>query len=240
MVQCIKEPTHTGGNLLDVLLTNSIQSVSNVVVETENTLCHSDHFPITFNIKANVKRKKSTKRKLFNHKMANWNELNRDLTLIDWGTVLADANVDVCWNKFKKIFNELCRKHIPLVTVKSDFQPPWFDSEVFAKCRKKDKWHKKFQRTRSTNHDLKYRNSRRELRQFIRAKMRANFSDEYSENTITKKFWSYVKSTSNTHRIPESVNYNGRFRSSPAEQANIFNEFFFNIQIYTTIFTHIM
>ena len=82
-------------------------------------------------------------------------------------------------------------------------------------------------RTQSINHNLKYRNSRRELRQLIRAKMRANFSDEFSDNAITKKFWSYVKSTSNAHRIPEHINYNGRFRTSPSEQANLFNAFFY-------------
>ena len=227
MVQCIKQSTHIGGNLLDILLTNSAQSVDDIRIEPNNMICHSDHFPISFTIKANVKRKKSAKRKIFNYKKANWDELNRELLLTDWETILADANVEICWDKFKSILHDLCSKHIPLVTVKSDFQPPWFDSEVFAKCREKDKWHKKLKRTQSTNHELKYRNCRRELKQLIRTKMKANFSDEFSENAITKKFWSYVKRSSNAHRIPESINYNGRFRNSPLEQANLFNEFFY-------------
>ena len=56
--------------------------------------------------------------------------------------------------------------------------------------------------------------------------MQSNFSDEYNENVTTKKNWSYVKSKSNSHRIPEMVNYNNIYRSSPTEQANLFNTFF--------------
>ena len=47
------------------------------------------------------------------------------------------------------------------------------------------------------------------------------------KNAISKKFWSYVKASSNTHRIPETVHYNDIFRNNFKEQANLFNEFFF-------------
>ena len=40
---------------------------------------------------------------------------------------------------------------------------------------------------------------------------------------ISKKFWSYVKSTSNTSRIPETVSYNGRFRDNVKDQTELFN-----------------
>ena len=52
--------------------------------------------------------------------------------------------------------------------------------------------------------------------------------DSEDTNLISKKFWSYLKSTSKSSRIPESVQYGSRFRSEPADQADIFNEFFSN------------
>ena len=61
LIQCIGEPTHRHGNILDVLLTNSPQSLTNVVVNEENSFCSSDHFPISFSLKANVRRKQSVK-----------------------------------------------------------------------------------------------------------------------------------------------------------------------------------
>ena len=43
---------------------------------------------------------------------------------------------------------------------------------------------------------------------------------------ITKKFWSYVKSSSKSHRIPECVSYKNILRNRPIDQANLFNTFF--------------
>ena len=57
--------------------------------------------------------------------------------------------------------------------------------------------------------------------------MRSNFEDENDTSLIPKKFWSHVKSTSNSSRIPETVSYNGRFRSNPKDQGELFNKFFF-------------
>ena len=226
LTQCIKESTHYKGNTLDLLLTNSPHSVCNISLKAEHNLCFSDHLPIGFNIKSNVKRKKSSKRKIPNFKKANWDNLNRELSEINWTFLLSSHNIETCWNKFKSKLTEVCNKHIPSVTVKSDFQPPWFDSEVFAKCREKEKWRTKFKNSKSLNHELKFKNARREYCRLVKQKMRANFSDEFNENIITKKFWSYVKSTSNSHRIPEVVGYNGTYRSTPTDQANLFNNFF--------------
>ena len=57
--------------------------------------------------------------------------------------------------------------------------------------------------------------------------MRDNFSPDNDASTISKKFWSHVKSTSNSHRIPESVHYNGCFRSVRKDQCDIFNQYFY-------------
>ena len=43
---------------------------------------------------------------------------------------------------------------------------------------------------------------------------------------ISKRFWSYVKSNTNSTRIPESVHYQGRFRSDVEDQCQLFNKFF--------------
>ena len=56
--------------------------------------------------------------------------------------------------------------------------------------------------------------------------MRSNFSDDQNEKAISKKFWSYVKAASNSHRIPETVYYDTIHRSNPLEQADLFNKFF--------------
>ena len=57
--------------------------------------------------------------------------------------------------------------------------------------------------------------------------MRANFDDQ-NRNNLTKKFWSYVKSTSKSTRIPEVVYLKGKTSSDPKTKVNMFDEFFCN------------
>ena len=58
--------------------------------------------------------------------------------------------------------------------------------------------------------------------------MRLNVEDESDTSLILMKFWKYVKSKTNSTRIPETVWNKNQFRSKPIVQANLFNEFFFD------------
>ena len=58
--------------------------------------------------------------------------------------------------------------------------------------------------------------------------MRDNLSENDDTGSISKKFWSHVKSSSNSHRIPECVSYKNTLRHDLQEQAELFNSFFFD------------
>ena len=47
-------------------------------------------------------------------------------------------------------------------------------------------------------------------------------------NIITKKFFSYLITSSKSHRIPESINYSGVIRTEPKDQAELFNTYFYD------------
>ena len=56
-------------------------------------------------------------------------------------------------------------------------------------------------------------------------KMRANL--DYSDrNILTRKFWSHVKSSKNSSRIPEVISYEGVTATDPLAKVNIFNKYF--------------
>jgi hypothetical protein len=57
--------------------------------------------------------------------------------------------------------------------------------------------------------------------------MRDNLYGDDDSALITKRFWSHVKSASKSSRIPEFVTHNDITRSCPKEQAELFNEFFY-------------
>ena len=70
LIQCITAPTHTKGNILDILLTNSESLLNNVQI-----LSNCDHYAITFDLKLKIARKKPVKTQRFNFKKANWDKL---------------------------------------------------------------------------------------------------------------------------------------------------------------------
>jgi len=225
--QVISNPTHLKGNLLDILLTNFDSAINNLAVKDQDSVCKSDHFPVTFDIKCNVKRKKSSKRQVYNFKRADWDNLNADLMRVNWNMLFRNNDVDQCWNVTKYALFGLVNKHIPKVTIKSDFQPPWFDADCYVACREKERLRAKFKTSKSDVDGVQFSNARRNYKKLVSEKMSNNLTDDSDTAMITKKFWSYVKSSSNCHRIPECVEFQGVIRNDPKDQSELFNNFFF-------------
>ena len=73
-------------------------------------------------------------------KKADFKSLNVELSRLPWDNILTDnLNIDISLNNFESIFYAACDRHIPKVTVNSSIQPPWFDCELDAICKKKNK-----------------------------------------------------------------------------------------------------
>ena len=190
-------------------------------------LCKSDHFPIHFKVKIATKIRNQVKRKIWNFKKANWDRLNQDLLRIPWGHIIDSRDCESAWRNFKTVLFALVDKHIPKITVKSNFNAPWFDSECFEAYRKKERAHKQFKENSSLANELKRDVTRRDFKNMCSEKMRENLYNSDDPALITKKFWSHVKSNSKNSRLPECMNLDGVYRTQPGEKANLFNEFFF-------------
>ena len=119
--QLIDKSTHIRGNILDVLLTNSPQIISNINILGRNEICTSDHFAIDFMLDVNISRKKPQKRKIFNFKKANWEKLNCSLRKLNWHHLLKYHDANTAWHIFKTKLFELCNENIPTITIKSEF-----------------------------------------------------------------------------------------------------------------------
>ena len=92
----IDRPTHEKGKVLDLLFSNVVGLVDDIVVLDKNEICSSDHFGITCNIKMKF-RIKVVKRKMYNYKKANWEALNRDLKSVRWDDHLRGCNAETGW-----------------------------------------------------------------------------------------------------------------------------------------------
>ena len=236
--QCNTEPTHIKGRTLDLLLTNCKDLILNRSISCDKDLCKSDHYLVTFDIKTNITYSKQPKRKILNFKKANWGALRNDLENIHWNAVLDYLEPELGWYVFKKILLSYVYKHIPVISVKSSFSAPWFDSECYEAYRDKERAHKKFkQAINNVNDDISntnrlqceinFKHKRYQFKNMCNQKTRDNLYNEDDSELITKKFWSHVKSTSKSCRLPETIHYNNRFRNKASEKASLFNCYFY-------------
>ena len=224
--QVIDFPTHTHGNTLDLLLCNTSELVSDIKVLPKDTVCRSDHFGLEFKIQLKCKRLKSTKRKIYNLKKANFSAINRELCRINWDNVFNNCSSDLALDKFDAIFTSICDRHIPKVTTKSSFQPPWFDSELDNICKSKNKLLDKFKQTGEHRYKDQASILRKQFKKLCTQKKLDNVMNSDDPALVKKKFWSYYKSTSNSCRVPNTVHYKSKFRCKNTDKANLFNQYF--------------
>ena len=62
----------------------------------------------------------------------------------------------------------------------------------------------------------------------MKKKIRDNICGLEDNNVISKRLWRYVKSTSNSYRIPETLSLDSTTSSDTSVQANLFNQYFYS------------
>jgi endonuclease/exonuclease/phosphatase family metal-dependent hydrolase len=224
--QTISTATHSKGRTLDLLLSSHSQLIDNQKIHDITPIVKSDHFAITFEIKTKIRHIKCTKRKCYNFKRASWEALNKDLCRVDWNNLLGSTEPDVAWSRFKTELFRNVDKHIPTVSVSNEYRAPWYDSELHEACMAKEKAHEKFQRTKFMLDEINYKKSRKDFRTLFDKKLRDNMYNSDDPALITKKFWSHVKFSSGSQRIPERMYRKECYRSTNLDKANLFNDFF--------------
>ena len=229
LTQLIKQSTHYLGNLLDILLTDKPNIISNLNIGDHKEDVSSDHFPISFNVLAPLvaKKVKQKKRKIYNFKKADWKAINEQFAKTDWNSILDGKDTHSAWHDFKTKIFAVIDHHIPKITLKNAQNPPWFDSNLHKVCLKKERLRAAYKEKNDPASYKKFFQARNELKNTVKAKMRANFENFEKPNSITKKFWPYVKVASNTSRIPDRIFYEAKHVNCPNKKATLFNEYFY-------------
>ena len=226
----VNTSTHRAGNILDLLLTNRPSIIKNVSL-VHDDLCPSDHLTIHFEIVKPRYKKKNVKRRVFSYKKANWTHVNRDLNALQWNRILSSTCMEENLSSFKSNIDIVLRRHIPMVTLKGKIQPPWFDSEMNELKSQKEMLRKRAKSINASPADENaFQNFAIHYKEMALLKKKEFITKvdpcEDANTVINKKFWSHVKNCSNSSRIPDSVYYNGRYRSLPADKSELYNSFF--------------
>ena len=82
--QLIQTPARKDGKILDILLCNQPNEITDIVVQPGGYVCSSDHNSINFNINLKCKRLNSPKLKIYSMKQADFKSINCKLNKINW------------------------------------------------------------------------------------------------------------------------------------------------------------
>ena len=143
LVQQIQSPTHSMGNILDLVLTTSPDRINGI---TNQPTTSSDHNLISFNILVNIHRPKPSKlcNKVFNYTLGNWEGLVDYLMDANPTTTGDGLDVNLLYDSFSCAIQQACVMYIPQVEIPTVPSPPWYNREI--------RYHLKKLRTARRNH----------------------------------------------------------------------------------------
>lgn len=133
LIQLITDPTLIHGNILDLVVTNVKQRISNIKVDSASCLNQSDHFLITFNLHLTPPKQTGSKtHSILNYKRADLSGLA--LRLLDMGLLQPSSgmtsNIDHMWSHLKTKL--LCEIEAFVPTINNETIRKQFSSLVYS------------------------------------------------------------------------------------------------------------
>ena len=229
-----------GNNVLDLVITNVPSQVENVsVITSAESGLITDHSTIVFNLKTSVKAAPKLKRRVFDYKRGNFDELRAALEALDLCSVIeSEVNVQEGWMKWKELFLKAAYENIPTKTITNINSPPWINAEIIHVIQKKETARRKLKSFPTDALRNKFRELRAKVKQLI-SEGKARFF-ETLENDLrnnSKRFWSLFKLKTKDSCVPGKVSMgvggsdptSVQSASCPGDIVELFNVYFSSV-----------
>ena len=123
LTQLVDFPSHERGAVLDVLLTNCSEKVTDTT--PLGYLGGSDHTVISFDIMTQVKTRDSNE-KIYDWSKADYNSLGDFLSETIWSDELMNRSAEESWHLLASKLHEGMSQYVPLKRRRHPNKPPWF------------------------------------------------------------------------------------------------------------------
>ena len=225
--QIVCSPTRTpvsgSCSIIDLVLVSNNISASSVILPPVSSSDHNSVLStVSFRSTAHFNRQPS-KRKIWLYHLADFDMANFLLSSIPWDTLLS-SDLDLSWNIFKDNFMRVIDHCIPSKYSSPSSFPPWIDSDLKMKIKRRQKLFTQAKRFNSSTIHQAYCSLRNNIISTIRLK-RFQFFRSLSSSS-PKKFWSYVRSTRKTSSSVPPLTFNDKIFTSDCDKADILNKYF--------------
>ena len=236
--QLVDCPTHAKGNILDLVLTSTEDTISELLVTEPHPLLPTDHHTISFNIQYVTQSKQSNEwRYVFDFSKADFEGLCNHLLETDFSVCYNSTDVEGVWSVIKHAILHAMNLYIPKVKIKSQKHPKWYNSDIrhhlncIRTLRKRCISH-------PTIHNLsKLGISETQLQHKMLA-AKANFEAQLMQKSSPGNFsriYRYINSLTTHDPIPQTVSLDSHIATSDVEKANLFNTFFHSVFTHSSL-----
>ena len=140
--QLVDKPTRVN-NILDLVLSNSPISIASV--ESGPSLADagvpSDHYPVIFEIEVKLELKNACKRHCYVFKNADFDSLNKDLSLLPLSAgveeISTPEDLNEAWKQWSDLVFAAIDTHISKAPRRGANKPPWINKELAKAINKK-------------------------------------------------------------------------------------------------------
>jgi hypothetical protein len=222
MEQMVTFATHTKGNILDLVLTNIPDRISEV--REEGRLGQSDHTMIVIEVSVNATAPETVQDRP-DWARADWDKARLMLKDRRWRREIEGAGTTDAWQKFKEKILAVKSACVPLRRRRNLNRPPWMNQEIVRAVRKKKRLWK---RDKNKADKTEYKEQEKKTRNMIRnAKKR--FEKKLADGGQSNKrpFYSYVKEKTKTRQsVGPLKDENGSKVTGNPEMASLLNSTF--------------
>ena len=226
--QMVHFPTHSKGNVLDLLITNCPEKI--ISVSDGGRIGRSDHHALNIEMKVKVSNK-NVKVSRANWTKADVQGLQRYLGEVNWQNNLAGKSVEEAWDNFRNTLDTATAKFVPNSTIRAANTPKWLTREIVKLVRKKKRaW--KLTKTHGTLENMEnYKKLEKEVIVKLKnAKRNMEKKLANSGNNNAKTFANYIKSKTKSHTGKGPLkDSDGRLITEDKEMSETLNSFFASV-----------
>lgn len=228
--QLVSFPTHTKGNVLDLVITNCGHRVLSIT--DEGRLGRSDHILLNIEIEMEP-RKPLLEGKRLVWSRADWDEMRKMLRQNERFQSKTQYSINEEWINFTENLDKIISKNVPTARIKSKQQPKWMNRDLLRLIREKRNAWRSFKNYGTIESSEKYKKLEREVVKRIRnAKRKLEKEIANSSGKNIKKFTDYIKAkTKSKTSIGPLKDSSGSILTEDKEVADHLNNFF------TSVFT---
>ena len=231
LVQLIHSPTHSHGNILDLIVTSHPEIISQVIVGDAACCSVSDHSLVSFSVTHSYSFSRCKSSYIYKYQDADVEGIDSYFSTLIVPSLL-QSDVEAAWNFVKSSIFAARDLFVPRVFVPASSLPRWFDAELRHELHQVRSLRRRVFKASSPTDYLLYKlhNMESQLQLHISLARERYLLHISSQFFLQPKFlFSHLRSLTKSSTIPLTVSMGSCSASDPIGKATLFISYFNSI-----------